>query len=108
MKFLFPLLLLSSIILSSVFSSCTISQSSLKENLSSTCNDSLYLALQKKDSTSFTKSESAYFHKFKEKCIKETNQAELNDGRDTLIIVLGVAAVIVGGLAWLGGSVGGP
>jgi len=97
MKFLLPLLFTCVII----FSSCASSQIALKNDSRSPCNDSLYLALQEKDSSTFTANEKIYFSKMKIKCDSLTKKAELDDGKETVLWCLGLAAagVAIMGLA---------
>ena len=79
-----------------IFSSCTGSRTSVKEDASSPCNDSLYLALQKRDSNTFTTSESNYFHKFRNECKEEIFQAGIADGNKTVLIGIGALAAALG------------
>ncbi|MBS1494335.1 MAG: hypothetical protein JST55_12530 [Bacteroidetes bacterium] len=101
--FIIPVLLISTII----FSSCTTAQSELKEDVTAAVNDSLYISLQKKDTTKFTKTEASYFHKLKEKSKDELTQAQVKDGVGTAFVILGAIGTLVGGfLLFVGGMMG--
>ncbi len=92
MKFLIPLILINAFVLTS----CTGSRTSVKEDTGSPCNDSLYLALQKKDTSSFTPAEKNYFFKFRDECSEEKKQAEIADMNKTVLAGLGGLAVLLG------------
>jgi hypothetical protein len=79
------------------FSACTTSQSSVKEDISSPCNDSLYKAMQKRDTTSFTLNEKNYFHKMEKECGEKLIEAEKDDARKTALILAGAILAAVAG-----------
>ena len=92
MKFLIPIVLIAAFI----FSSCTGARTSVREDISSPCNDSLYLALQKKDSLNFTPAEKDYFHKIRSECKEEMFQAGLADANKSVLVGIGALAVTLG------------
>jgi hypothetical protein len=104
-KFSIPVLVLITIFFSTIiFSSCTTAQSELREDETAAVNDSLYTALQKKDSTKFTTDEYKYYHKLKEKSERELKEAQMDDGKRTVLWVVGIAGVIVGFFVIVGAS----
>jgi hypothetical protein len=74
----------------------------LKNDSRSPCNDSLYLALQEKDIGTFTANEKIYFTKMSSKCDSLTKKAELDDGKETVLWCLGLAAAGVAVMALAG------
>ena len=93
MKFLIPVILIVAVI----FSSCTGSRTSIKEDAGSPCKDSLYLALQKKDTVTFTTNEKNYFHKMEKECGEKLIEAEKDDARKTALIMAGAILAAVAG-----------
>jgi hypothetical protein len=93
-KFFFPVFLLAASAL--ILSSCTTYRSAIKDNPQSACNDSLYIALQKRDSSTFSPGERAYFNKIKKECTDEQWQAELADTNLTTLLGLGSILLAAG------------
>ncbi len=78
-------------------SSCQSSQNISKEDSSSPCNDKLYVALQSRDSSTYTKFEKDYFRQKRDECINGiSKKAHAENQAVGEKVVLGVA--IAGGV----------
>jgi hypothetical protein len=101
-KILFTLLLLS---ISFALSSCGSSSEITRDETPSPCNDKLYLALQKKDTSTFSEFEKIYFLRKQKECregyIKIADKKEHDKkqkvGEDIVKIVM-IAGAVVGAL----------
>jgi len=91
-NFLIPLILISTLVLSS----CGSSQTSARDSDDSPCNDSLFLVLKKKDYESLTGNERSYFNKMREECRKELVELSGKSSTDvTGLIIIGAAVVVL-------------
>ncbi len=84
------------LILAVILSSCSGSQTTVRVNADSPCNDSLFLVLKKKNYESLSGDEKSYFIKLREECRTELKEKGIGSDTDvTGLIIIGTAVILI-------------
>ncbi len=95
MKLFIPLFFLSVI-----FFSCSSSQNNTNYKITSPCSDSLFLALKKKDTASFTPTEKSYYDKMNQKCNDlKTDESDLKISK-TIVLTVAITTIVLEGFIY--------